>query len=127
MKGRHETCPFIKIRANPPQKQNSAIDNMYQNVRAITTKTEQDDGSNINKNLHLEMGQDRVVGIATCYWLDSPRIEFLGGGQDFLHPPKSALWPTQPPAQWIPGLARGKLPGHGIYHPAPSSNKVKEK
>jgi len=50
------------------------------------------------------MGQDSSVGIATCYGLDGPGIEFRWG-QDFLHLSRPALGPTQPPIQWIPGLS----------------------
>jgi hypothetical protein len=30
----------------------------------------------------------------------------LGGGRDFMHLSRPVLGPTQPPAQWVPGLSR---------------------
>ena len=52
------------------------------------------------------MGRDSAVGIATRYWLDGPGIESRWG-RDFPHPSRPDLGPTQPPAQWVPGLCRG--------------------
>jgi len=44
-----------------------------------------------------------------------------GWGQDFLHVFRPALWPTQPPVKWVPGLLRGvKQPGRGVHQPPPS-------
>ena len=54
----------------------------------------------------LNMGQDSVVSVATHYGLDGMGIEYRRG-QDFLHPSKLALVPTQPPIQWVPGLSQG--------------------
>ena len=50
-------------------------------------------------------GPGSVVGIATGYRLDGPRIESWCG-QDFPHLSRPALGSTQPPVQWVPGLSR---------------------
>ena len=73
------------------------------------------------------MGRDSVVGIATRYELDGPRIESRRG-RDFQHPSRPALGPAQPPVQWVPGSFPGvKWPGRGVDHPTPSSAEVKER
>jgi len=51
-------------------------------------------------------GPGSIVGIATAYGLDGPGIESRCG-RDFAHLSISALRPTQPPVQWVPGLSRG--------------------
>jgi hypothetical protein len=45
------------------------------------------------------------IGIATRYGLDGPGIDSRLG-QDFPHPSRPALGPTQPPIRWVPGLSR---------------------
>jgi hypothetical protein len=52
------------------------------------------------------MGRGSVVGIATRYELDGPRIESRWG-RDFPHAFRLALGPTQPPVNWVPGHSRG--------------------
>ena len=51
-------------------------------------------------------GLDNSVGIATCYGLDDPGFEYQCG-QEFLHPTRPTLAPTQLPMQWAPCLSRG--------------------
>jgi hypothetical protein len=72
------------------------------------------------------MGRDSSVGIATRYGLDDPGIEFWRG-QDFLHPSRPALGPTQPHTMGTGFLPGVKRPGRGVDHPSPSSAEVKER
>jgi len=73
------------------------------------------------------MGREGAVGLATCYGLDGPGIEFRWR-RDIPHPSKMALGPTQPPVQWILGHYWGvKLLGCGVNHPTPPSAKIQER
>ena len=73
------------------------------------------------------MSRDSSVGTATRYGPEGQRIESRWG-QDFPHPSRPALGPTQPPIQWVPGLLpRGKAAGRGVNHLPPSSAEVKER
>ena len=50
-------------------------------------------------------GPGSSVGIATDYGLDGPGSN--AGGDEIFRPSRPALWPTQHPVQWVPGLSRG--------------------
>jgi hypothetical protein len=56
------------------------------------------------------MGRDSSVGIATCYGLDGPVIEYRWG-RDFPRPLIQAVGSTQPPIQWVPVFSEGKAAG----------------
>jgi hypothetical protein len=72
-------------------------------------------------------GRDRVVHTATRYGLDSLGIESRWGKTSHTRPDQ----PWDPPRllskgfQVFPGEV--KRPGPGVYHPPPSSAKVKER
>ena len=58
--------------------------------------------------------------------LDGPGIKSRWG-RDFPHPFRPAVGPTQPPAQWVPGLSRGKAARAWCWPAIPSSAEVKER
>jgi hypothetical protein len=71
--------------------------------------------------------QYSIIGIATCYSLDGPRIESWWG-YEYLHLSRPVLGPTQPAVQWVPGLFPSpRQPGDGVDHPPPSGMEVKER
>jgi hypothetical protein len=76
--------------------------------------------------------RDSSVGIALGYGLDDrgSRVRFSAGTGNFFFTTASrtALRPTQPPIQWVPGaLSLGvKQPGHEADHSPPSSAEVRE-
>ena len=53
----------------------------------------------------LKRGPGSSVGIATDYGLDGPGSN--PSGDEISRPSRPALWPTQPPVQWVLGLCRG--------------------
>ena len=49
-----------------------------------------------------------VVGVTTCYGLDSPGLNPSGvGGLDSPRPSRPAVGSIQSPIQWVPGLSLG--------------------
>jgi hypothetical protein len=69
--------------------------------------------------------RDNSVGKATRYGLDGPGIEFRWW-RDFPRLSSPALWPSQPPIQWLPGLSRGKRPGRGVDNPLHLEPRLKK-
>jgi hypothetical protein len=82
-----------------------------------------------NQHYMITVGRNSSVGTATHYGLDSPAIEYRGGGaRDFPHPSRPVLRPIRPPVQWIPGLSRGvKRPGYGVKTPPPPKRSAEAK
>jgi len=63
------------------------------------------DISHIQHVLHLKCGPVISVGTATDYGLDGPGSNPVR--DEIFRPSRPALWPTQPPVKWVPGLSRG--------------------
>jgi len=61
--------------------------------------------TSINLTTYRNYGPGSVVSIATGCGLNGPGIQSRWG-RDFPHLSRPALGPTQPPAQWAPGLSR---------------------
>jgi hypothetical protein len=73
------------------------------------------------------VGRDSSIGTATRYGLHGLGIESWWS-RDFPHPSRPALWPTQPPVQWILSLfPGGKMAGTWRQSPTSPSAEVKER
>ena len=73
----------------------------------------------------IDCGPCSSVGIAIHYWLYG--LGSNAGGDEIFRPSRPALGPTQPPVNWVPGLAGGKVrPGRVADHSPPSSAAVME-
>ena len=75
-------------------------------LRNISVDTLHEGDTEDNNNNNNNVGRDSLVGIATCYGLVGPGIEFRWR-RDFPHPSRPAQGSTQPPIQWEPGLSWG--------------------
>jgi len=58
---------------------------------------------NLSIYLHI-VGPDSSVGITTDYGLEGPGSN--PGGNEIFRLSRPALWHTQPPVKWVPGLSR---------------------
>jgi len=66
-----------------------------------------------------------LIYLATQLRAGGPRSN--PGGDEIFHTSRPALWSTQPPVKWVPGLSRDKVrPGRAADHSSPSSAAVME-
>ena len=74
----------------------------------------------------MKQGPSSSVGIANDYRLDG--LGSNPGGDEIFRPSRSALWTTQPPVKWVPGLSTGGKvrPGRAADHSPPPSAAVME-
>jgi hypothetical protein len=94
-----------------------------------TYRYKEDEGNNNNNSNELDLKwkstklrgvvRDSSVGIATCYGMEGPGIEFRWG-QDFPHPSRPALYNRY----WV--FLGGKSAEAWRWLPTPSSADVKE-
>jgi len=55
--------------------------------------------------IYIYKGPGNLVGIASDYGLEG--LGSNPGGDEIFRPSRTAVGPTQPPVQWVPGLSRG--------------------
>jgi hypothetical protein len=73
---------------------------------------------------YCDWGPGSSAGIETGYRMNGPGIESRWR-RDFALLSRPALWSTQPPVQWVPGLSRGlKAAGAWRWPLTPSSAEV---
>jgi hypothetical protein len=68
-------------------------------------------------HIYIYGARNSSVGIATSYGLGEQGIESWWG-RDFPQLSRPALWPTQPPIQWVPG--------RGVDHPTHLAPRLKK-
>ena len=86
--------PFIQL-----ERESCSPEQCHPNMQVIGLRL-----SKLSAEYLHAWGRDNAASIVTRYRLDGPGIESWWR-QDFLHLPRPALGPTQPPIQWIPGLS----------------------
>ena len=76
-------------------------------------------------NTNLQKVSNNIVGILTCYGLDSLRTESQCGQIFQTHPDQAAAHPSSY-TMGTRSFLGVKQPDHSVYHPLPSGAKVKE-
>jgi hypothetical protein len=102
---------------NPSPSDEHLFQELTRNLDSHKFNDDPDVAKVVTDTMAADVGQDSSVGVATRYGLDGPGIESRWR-RDFPHPSRPAVWPAQPPVQWVPGLfPRVKRPRRGNDHP----------